>query len=122
MDFLWSLLKRKVSDPDGSLLGSEPPWHAKSVLAAGTTSVAGLFAWMGDYSPALLRFGGSYIGGFLIGWIFRRFVKTAIVIAGGLILLLGGLKSTGWITLDWAGIEAWITQSLTALQQGSTLR
>ena len=119
MDFLWNFLKRKVSDPDGTLLGSEPPWKAKSVVAAGVTSVAGLFAWMGDYSPALLRFGGSYLGGFFIGWIFRRFVKTAMFIAGGIILLLGGLKSTGWITLDWAGIETWITQSLTSLQAGA---
>ncbi len=119
MDILWNFLKSKVSGPDGTLLGSEPPWHAKSVIAAGITSVAGLFAWMGDYSPALLRFGGSYLGGFFIGWIFRRFVKTAVVIAGGLILLVGGLKSTGWISLDWAGIESWITQSLAALQQGA---
>lgn len=118
MDFLWELMKRKVSDPDGTRLGTNPPWHAKSVVAAGLTSVAGVIAWMKDYSPALLLFGGSYLGGFFLGWIFRRFVKTAVIIAGGFILLMGGLKSTGWIALDWAGIEAAASQSLTSFQSG----
>jgi uncharacterized membrane protein (Fun14 family) len=119
MKFLWDLLKRKVSGPDEALLESEPPWKAKSVIAAGLTAGAGFLAWMGDYSPALLLFGGSYLGGFFLGWIFRRFVKTAVIVAGGIILLLGGLKSTGWITLDWASIETWVTQTLTLLQEGS---
>ena len=47
---------------------------------------------MGDYSPALMRFGGSYLGGFFIGWIFRRFVKFAIMLAGGALLIIGLLK------------------------------
>ena len=119
MDFLWALLKRKVSDPDGTRLGSEPPWHAKSVFVAGFTAVAGLIAWMNDYSPALLLFGASYIGGFLLGWLFRRFIKTAVMITGVIILLIGGLKSTGWIDLDWAAIESSITQSLASLKEGA---
>lgn len=119
MDFVWELLKRKVSDPDGTRLGANPPWHAKSVVAAGLTSVAGVIAWMKDYSPALLVFGGSYLGGFFLGWIFRRFVKTATIITGGFILLLGGLKSTGWVTLDWVAVEASVTQSLTSFQTGA---
>ena len=119
MGILWELLKRKTSGPDGAQAGLEPPWRAKSVYAAGLTSVAGLIAWINDYSPALLLFGVSYIGGFLLGWVFRRFVKTAVMISGGFILLLGILKSTGWITLDWAGIEAAVTQSLASFQEGA---
>jgi uncharacterized membrane protein (Fun14 family) len=119
MRFLWHLLKRKVSDPDGTLLESEPPWKSKSVVAAGLTTGAGFMVWMGDHSPALLLFGGSYLGGFFLGWVFRRFVKTSVIIAGGIILLLAGLKSSGWITLDWAGIETSITQGLTSLQAGT---
>ena len=119
MNFLWELLKRKVSDPEATLPGSEPPWKARSVVAAGLTTVAGFIALMNDYSPALLLFGASYLGGFFLGWTFRRFVKTTAIIAGGFILLLGGLKSTGWITLDWAGIETSVTQSLTSLQAGA---
>lgn len=119
MNFLWDVLKRKVSDPDRTRLGSEPPWNAKSVVAAGLTSVAGIIAWINDYSPALLLFGGSYLGGFFLGWIFRRFVKTAVIITGSIIVLLGGLKSSGWITLDWVGIESAINHSLSSFQTGA---
>jgi uncharacterized membrane protein (Fun14 family) len=49
----------------------------------------------------------------------RRFVKTTIILGGGLILLLGVLKGTGWLTLDWAGIEAWTHQRLASLQAGA---
>jgi uncharacterized membrane protein (Fun14 family) len=119
MDFLWESLKRKVSDPDGTRLGTEPPWNAKSVVAASLTSVAGIVAWINDYSPALLLFGGSYLGGFFLGWIFRRFVKTAVIITGGFMLLLGGLKTSGWITLDWVGIETAVNQSLLSFQAGA---
>ena len=119
MSFLWNVLKRKVVDPEGTSPGSEPPWKARSVVAAGATSAAGLCAWIGGYSPALLRFGGSYLGGFLAGWIFRRFVKTSALVAGGIILLVAGLKSTGWITLDVAGIGTWFTESLASLQAGA---
>jgi uncharacterized membrane protein (Fun14 family) len=119
MNLLWDLLKRKVSDPDGTRLGSEPPWNAMSAVAAGLTSVAGIIAWINDYSPALLLFGGSYLGGFFLGWIFRRFVKTVVIITGGIIVLLGGLKSTGWITLDWVGIETAVNQSIASFQVGA---
>src|SRR5215471_14885819 len=30
-------------------------------------------------SPALFRFGGSFVVGFLLGWVLRRFVKLAIL-------------------------------------------
>lgn len=119
MNFLWELLKRKVSDPDGTRLGQHPPWKAKSVVAATFTSIAGLIIWLNGYSTALLLFGGSYLGGFFLGWLFRRFVKTAAMVTGGFILLLGILKSTGWITLDWAGIETAVNQSLASFQAGA---
>jgi hypothetical protein len=44
MKFLWELLKRKVAGSDGDIFDSEPPWKAKSVIAAGVTSGAGLMA------------------------------------------------------------------------------
>src|SRR4249919_1162050 len=88
---------------------AEPPWKAKSVIAAAITAGGGLAAWMGDYSPALFRFGVSYIGGFFIGWMFRRFVKIAVVIAGAAIALLAALKNMGWVNLDWATLEGMIS-------------
>ncbi|NNE37152.1 MAG: hypothetical protein HKN08_02515 [Gammaproteobacteria bacterium] len=119
MDLLWEILKRKVSDPDGTRLGKAPPWHAKSVIVAGITSIAGFITWLNDHSPALLVIGASYIGGFFLGWMFRRFVKTAALITGGIILLIGGLKSTGLIALDWAAIEYSVNHSLSLFQEGA---
>ncbi len=116
MKFLWDLLKRRVSDPDA--LG-EPPWTAKSVIAAGITTGAGALAWLGNYSPALMRFGGSYLGGFCVGWVFRRFVKTAAALACGALVIIGILKGTGVITLDWASVESWVQQTLASLQSGA---
>jgi len=113
-----------VSDQQDRLPGARPakaleaflagaPWKAKSVLAAGATTIAGLAAWFGDQvSPALARGGASYIGGFLIGWTFRRAVKLAALIAGLFLTVIATLKSVGWIDFDWASIESNVSQSL----------
>ncbi len=99
----------------GSLLAN-PPWKATSFLAAGAATVAGLAAWLNDMmSPALARGGASYLGGFLIGWAFRRAVKIAVLIAGAVLALIALLKSTGWIDLNWAVIEQNVSHSLTWL-------
>lgn len=43
-------------------------------------TLAGMTGWISDIaSPALARFGGSYIAGGFIGWAFRRFVKFVLV-------------------------------------------
>ena len=42
-------------------LASDPPWAAKSFLAAGATTVAGVGAWLSNMmSPALASAGGSF--------------------------------------------------------------
>lgn len=96
---------------------ADPPWAAKSFLAAGATTVAGFGAWLNDMmSPAVARAGASYVGGFLIGWALRRTVKIALLIAGSLLALIAVLKTTGWIHLDWSLIEADVSRSLNWLQ------
>lgn len=85
---------------------SDPPWAAKSFMAASATTVAGLGAWLSDMmSPALANGGASFLGGFLIGWAFRKTVKLALLIAGSLLALIAILKTTGWIHLDWTLIQ-----------------
>ena len=114
---LWNWLRRKVSDPRE--LEDGPPWQSKSVLASGLAAGAGALGVVGSYSPLLMGFGGSYLGGFVIGWCVRRFVKTAFVCAGVALLAIGFMKSTGWIALDWAGVESWVHQTLQSLQSGA---
>lgn len=98
----------------------EPPWKAKTVVAAGMATLAGTAGWISDIiSPAVARFGGSYIAGFFIGWAFRRFVMFVMVMGAVTIAGIALLKNAGWWTTDWAALERHVTHSLTALQQGA---
>lgn len=66
----------------------------------------------GMRSPATFRFGAGFAGGFLLGFAFRRFLKTTSALAA---LVLGGmalLKLTGLIELDWASLEGHVRESL----------
>lgn len=63
-----------------------------------------------DASPALFRFGGSFIGGFFLAMLLKKFIKLtalALVAIGGLIFLL---KHTGVINLDWGSVESQVQQ------------
>jgi uncharacterized membrane protein (Fun14 family) len=117
MKLLWKWLLRKARDPDELEYG--PPWQSKSVLASGLAVGAGTLGAAGAYSPALTGVGGSYLGGFVIGWCFRRFVKAAAVSAGVALVAIRFIKSTGWIALDWASIESWLHQTSESLQLGA---
>ncbi len=92
---------------------SDPPWAAKSFLAAGATTVAGIGTWLSNLtSPALASAGGSFLGGFLIGWAFRKTLKLALLVTGSLLVLIVILKTTGWIHLDWTLIQADVNRIL----------
>lgn len=96
---------------------ADPPWTAKSFLAAGAAMVGGLASWIGNFtSPTMAQMAGSYLGGFLIGWAFRRFLRMAAMLAAILIAGIALLKATGWLNIDWASIEAQLSQSLRWLQ------
>jgi len=96
---------------------ADPPWAAKSFLAAGATTAAGLGAWLNDMmSPAMARGGASFIGGFLLGWALRKTLMAALVITASLAALIAILNSTGWIHLEWSLIEADVTRSLAWVQ------
>ena len=119
MKGLWHLLKNKVARRRDLDNAPEPPWRAKSVAFAALVTAGGAALWHFQGSPALAGIGGSYIGGFFIGWSFRRFVRATILVAGVALLITGTLKATGWIDLDWASIEAWVQQTMQSLQSGA---
>ncbi|MFO0768497.1 MAG: FUN14 domain-containing protein [Nitrospiraceae bacterium] len=98
-------------------IAPDPPWKAKTVVAAGLATVAGLAGWMTDLaSPAIARFGGSYIAGFFIGWALRRFVKLMVVLGALAIAAIALLKNAGWWTTDWAALERQVTDNAAALR------
>ena len=62
-------------------------------------------------SPALFRFGLSYIAGFFLGYGLRRCLKLTLGIAVlfcGVVLVL---QQVGWVELDWTGIESQLSHS-----------
>jgi uncharacterized membrane protein (Fun14 family) len=111
-----SFLEALVSNPNA-------PWRAKSVLLAlmvviasgglwirgalkrqftapqqNTTATAATHTPASSFNqplPLTFRAGLSYIGGFFIGWTFRRFVRLAVVLSAIVILLLGLSKYAG---------------------------
>ena len=113
-----------ASEPQGGLFTkalaailADPPWAAKSFLAAGATTVAGLGAWLNDImSPAMARGRASFIGGFLIGWAQRKTLMIGLFMAASLAALIAVLNTTGWIHLEWNLIEADVTRSLAWVQ------
>ncbi len=106
------------------VVGERSPWRRTSVRAAAVVMLAGLAIWMpdltpaqdfADTAPALFRLGASFLGGFFIGWILRRFVKTTALIAGAVIVAITVLQQTGWKGFDWAAAGQHVKQSLTWL-------
>lgn len=63
-------------------------------------------------SPALFRFGASYIAGFFFGWICRKSIKFGMLAAGAAAVAITVAKQIGLIELDWAALQAHISQSL----------
>jgi uncharacterized membrane protein (Fun14 family) len=99
---------------------AEAPWNAKSVIAACIATVGGLTSWMADFSsPAVAGIGGSYLAGFFMGWVSRRFLRMAALITGGLLAGVAVLDETGWIDLDWKSVETQISHAITATHQGA---
>ncbi|MCS6317432.1 MAG: FUN14 domain-containing protein [Nitrospira sp.] len=117
---LFDLFKATAASQTRDALTPEPPWKAKTVIAAGLTTLAGMAGWISDLAPlAVARFGGSYIGGFFLGWAFRRFVKLVFVIGAFAVAGLALMKNVGWLTTDWGQVERHISHHLTAVRQGA---
>ena len=92
---------------------ADPPWAAKSFLAVAVATVGGLASWIGNYtSPAVAQLGASYLGGFLIGWAFRRFLRMAAMLVAVVVAGVAVIKATGWIDVDWSALEGQIRQTV----------
>jgi uncharacterized membrane protein (Fun14 family) len=102
------------------------PWRAKTVLLALLFVLIGSGFWVRDMAkgppppapayvttpgdrpasgggwdfhrpfPAYVRVCASYVGGFFIGWAFRRFIRLGLALAALATLLVGLGKYAGW--------------------------
>ena len=77
---------------------ADPPWAAKSFLAVAAATIGGLASWIGNYSsPAAAQIGASYLGGFLLGWAFRRFLRIAAMLVAVVLAGIAVMKASGRI-------------------------
>lgn len=67
-------------------------------------------------APLSLALGASFVGGFALAWLFRRFVRVALIVSGTLVLAIAALKASGLIELDWATVESQVDAGLEAAQ------
>ena len=92
---------------------ADPPWASKSFLAMAVATIGGLASWIGNFtSPAVAQIGGSYLGGFVIGWAFRRFLRLAAMLVAVVLACVAAMKTTGWIDVDWSQLEAQISRTV----------
>ena len=92
---------------------ADPPWASKSFLAVAVATIGGLASWIGNFtSPAVAQIGGSYLGGFVIGWAFRRFLRLAAMLVAVVLACVAAMKATGWIDVDWSQLEAQISKTV----------
>ena len=122
------------------------PWRARTVLLALLVVVAGLGFWVRDVAkgspspapahvatsaeqaasggswdftrpvPGYVRVCASYIGGYFIGWAFRRFIRLALSLAALAVLLVGVGKYAGW---NVAPAETRVKESATRVQHAA---
>jgi uncharacterized membrane protein (Fun14 family) len=88
-----------------------PPGASQFSDSASTLAQSGGGHELKPAAPATFRFGASYIGGFFLGWTFRRFLKVTLLLSGVAIVLIALGKKLGWLELDWVAIEGQVRQS-----------
>jgi uncharacterized membrane protein (Fun14 family) len=126
-----------------AVASGDGPWRARTVHLALLVVVVGLGFWVRDVAkgspspapvhvapaseppasksgwdftrpvPGYVQVCASYIGGFFIGWAFRRFIRLALALAALAVLLVGLGKYAGWNT---APAETKVKESATWVQ------
>lgn len=67
---------------------------------------------VGKDAPLPFRLGAGYVGGFLVGWAWRRSLRAALWVAGGAAVLIATAKYLGIGGVEWSTIEAQVTEGL----------
>lgn len=107
---------------------ARPFWHSRTLIFMLLLALAGFLFWLRRVyvagsaadnhleSSLMFRFGGSFVGGFLIGWAYRKSIHLATLIFGGLLALVGLAKWSGLLHLEWDTITQSLQDSCTFLQ------
>jgi uncharacterized membrane protein (Fun14 family) len=129
-------LPKTPQDQDKPLIKSRPPWKSKTLQAAVILSIFGGVFFNNQLSdfrsniktselktsqkpetnlPLSLKIGSAYFIGFITGWGLRRFLKLSMLLGTIAIIIIGILKKSGWIDLDFALLEQNVKYVITRL-------
>lgn len=76
-----------------------------------------------DAAPAAFRLGMSFLGGFLLGYVARKFLRWSVLIIAVIVVGIFLLRSADIIVLPWDQIEHEVREGATWLQlQASSVR
>lgn len=89
-------------------------------LDPGTAPSAARPRLIDESAPATFRFGLSFVVGFFIAWLFRRFIKLTILIAGGIATFLIVLKKTGVLDLDFDAVQSQVDHGVQVAQENAS--
>jgi uncharacterized membrane protein (Fun14 family) len=103
-----------VAAPAKSPAPSSPAGQATLAEASGQAVATRVHSLQG--SPAMFRFGLSYIAGFFLGYGLRRYVTMTLVVAAVAAGAIFWLRKAGWIDLDWSSIESHLNNSFAWLK------
>jgi uncharacterized membrane protein (Fun14 family) len=136
---VWSRVREASAGHVKQLAPQRPLWSSTSLKVAAVATLLGLGMWIfgsGDgpttpeqsnegearlaaRAPLLFRLGLSFLGGFAVGFAFRRFMKVTAMIAAAALAAIGVIKMLGWIDLDWAGVERTVRETLSQTSEGA---
>ncbi len=105
---LWVAIPKSSAPPSSSNGQSTIAQASGEAVATRVHSLQG--------SPALFRFGLSYIAGFFLGYGLRRFLKVTMVVS---VLVVGAVivvQKLGWMHLDWGSIQSHLEESFAWLR------
>jgi len=105
---LWVAIPQKAPPP------AAPSGQATLAEASGEAVASSVYSVQG--SPALFRFGLSYIAGFFLGYGLRRFVKLTLILSVVAFVAIFFMRKAGWIELDWNSVESHLADSFAWLK------
>jgi len=98
-----------VATPKAAPPPASAPGQATLAEASGEAVASQVHTLQG--SPALFRFGLSYIAGFALGYGLRRFIKLTLILSVVAFLAIFFMRKAGWIDLDWSSVESHLSDS-----------
>lgn len=65
-----------------------------------------------DGAPLTFRMGAGFMGGFVVAWAFRKFIRLALLISAIAVGTIALAKTTGLVDIDWSGVERTVTDGV----------